>query len=220
MTAEHKGSTCLAFGSAAAYQRLRKKQKKLQHRILYCCGPLPYYSYSGMSAYRTDYHWYRATRTILEVCRQLALPIDVKLHPTESNYAFHYFTNLVDATHCSEARLVYGVPAESILPAYDLVLFDFLGTAVFPFSLALKASVIIYAEEEHLIKPSALADVHRRCHVAEDRGSLVTILQRYRNGTLPTKWSADFIDRYVYPLSAGDPGINIARYIHKSCTIP
>ena len=34
---------------------------------------------------------------------------------------------------------------------------------------------------------------------------------------LPSKWSKEIIDRYVYPINNGDPGQNIADYIKSIC---
>ena len=38
-------------------------------------------------------------------------------------------------------------------------------------------------------------------------------INKFKDQMLPTKWYKEIIDRYVYPLDNGDPGINIAEYI-------
>ena len=52
-----------------------------------------------------------------------------------------------------------------------------------------------------------------RCYVVKDRIELRDILVRYKEQGLPSKWSKDFVDQYVYPIDKGNPGINIANYI-------
>ena len=46
-----------------------------------------------------------------------------------------------------------------------------------------------------------------------NRSELRNILAKYKEGELPSKWSKDFVDKYVYPVNDGNPGVNIANYI-------
>jgi len=83
--------------------------------------------------------------------------------------------------------------------------------------MCLKVPIIIYNCDfdyyKLLIDKSALSDVQKRFYIAKNKVELTGFLKRYKAGKLPSKWSEEIIDNYIFPLNKGNPGKNIAEYI-------
>jgi hypothetical protein len=80
---------------------------------------------------------------------------------------------------------------------------------------SLKIPVIIYDRDFDKIRISddVLSDLCRRCYIARNKNELSGLLEKYKAGNLPSKWSVDFIDKYIYSVDGGNPGESIAKYI-------
>ena len=83
------------------------------------------------------------------------------------------------------------------------------------FNIFVKIPVIIYDRDFDKIRISddVLSDLCRRCYIARNKNELSQLLEKYKTGNLPSKWSVDFIDKYIYPVDNGDPGESTAKYI-------
>jgi hypothetical protein len=215
--AKHDGSKCIALGSILRYQLIKNSQGSVNEKILYCCGPPVFHTYRHALCNVMDKECYQINRDIIDVAQENCLSIDIKLHPTEQDYCFHYFRQLIDTVKHTGARIIYGIPAESIMKSYGLIILDFLGTAIAPYALSLKVPIILYLKDMNLVNPLGLEDLKRRCYIVQNREMLRKVLGKYSRGKLPSKWSKEIIDRYVYPVESGDPGRNIANYIRSIC---
>ena len=56
-------------------------------------------------------------------------------------------------------------------------------------------------------------DLSKRCYIANEKKDLEKLLIEFNAAGLPSKWFAEIIDKYVYPLDKGNPGPNIAEYL-------
>jgi hypothetical protein len=216
--AEHDGSRCLSFGSIMRYQLMGNRRNNSSDKALYCCGPFPFYNYTSLLFNGTDKYYYQINRDIVKAFKRKFLHIDIKLHPIKEDYCFNYFRQLLSALKYSKANIIYGINAESIMKSYGLMIFDFIGTAIFPFAMSLKVPIILYLKDIDVVSPFVLEDLKTRCYIVRDRKELGEILGKYAAGNLPSKWSLDIIDRYVYPIKKGHPGPHIANYIKSVCS--
>ena len=116
-----------------------------------------------------------------------------------------------------KTSIIYNIPAESIMKLYGLIIINSLSSAVVSYALSLKVPIVLYLKELSLVNPLVMEDLRRRCYIVHDREMLSDILSKYAMGKLPSKWSKEIVDRYVYPVESGDPGQNIANYIRSIC---
>lgn len=80
--------------------------------------------------------------------------------------------------------------------------------------LVIAQSVNDFSSLEKLLSASTdilVLDAKRVRHEVVEDFTLQT--SRIRTLYLPLKWSADFIDKYIYPVDNGAPGENTAKYI-------
>ena len=216
--ANHDGSQCMAFGSIPRYQLIIHSPDSDNNKILYCCGPFPFYYYSSLLFNVADKHCYQVNRDILEVSKEESLSIDIKLHPVEEDYCFHYFRELVNTAQYTKAQIIYGIPAESIMKSYGLIILDSLVSAVVPHALSLKVPIVLYLKDLSIVNALVLEDLRRRCYIVHDREMLSQVLREYATEDLPSKWSTEIVDRYIYPVENGHPGPTIANYIKSVCS--
>ena len=68
-----------------------------------------------------------------------------------------------------------------------------------------------------MIKDSVKNDLRSRCYIVENKKELESLLVKYKEGKLPTKWTESFIDKYIFPLNGSNPGEEIAKFINNIC---
>jgi len=217
--AQHGKSHCIVTGSVSKFKNLKNSEKPGIQRVLYCSAPPSFYTYNVMSANVDDRGWHQNTRDILSVCSQLNIGIDIKLNPLEQNYTYNYFKQLKSEFPNNPVNIVYGIPAESILSKYNLILLDYIATAIFPLIVAMQKPVVVWQKDDTKINPAALHDLRERCHLVRGKDEFRDVIAEFKNGRLATKWQPRFIDRYVYPVARGNPGWNIAAHIKSACDL-
>ena len=143
------------------------------------------------------------------------LSVDIKLHPTGERSSYGGYTNIIKNHQYKNINVLYGSFGEVVSGNYKLIIVDFLASALTNDILSLKIPVIIYDCDFDKIRISddVLSDLCKRCYIARNKRELSKFLERYKAGNLPSKWSVDFIDKYIYPVDNGAPGENTAKYI-------
>ena len=146
------------------------------------------------------------------------LSVDIKLHPTGERSSYDSYINIIKNHKYKNINVLYGSFGEVVSGNYKLIIVDFLASALTKHIFSLKIPVIIYDRDFDKIRVSGniLADIYRRCYIARDQNELCELLERHKAENLPSKWSVDFIDKYIYPVDNGSPGENIARYVCKT----
>jgi len=217
--ASHEGSECMVIGSTRLYVFVKKNtQKTKTKKALYCCGPFPYVAYKQLFATVSDAQCYQVNRDIIQTAKDIRLPLDIKLHPSEQNLSYQYFKLLIKDIDSPSAKIIYGVPAEMIMNRYGLIVLEYLPTAVLPYALVLDRPVVLYLKDPNVINPLVRDDLEQRCYIVNDRISLDNVLRKYVNNDLPSKWSSKIIDQYAYPISDGNPAPVIANYLQRLMT--
>ena len=144
-----------------------------------------------------------------------ALSIDIKLHPSGEKDSYDCYKDIIKNNQYKNIKVLYGEFGEIISRDYKLIIIDFLLSSLTKHIFSLKVPVIIYDYDFDNLKISEVSffDLRNRCYIARDKNELRELLERYKSGNLPSKWSVDFIDKYIYPLDCGNPGENTAKYI-------
>jgi hypothetical protein len=213
--AQHQGSECRVFGSSARYRLLKSEPRTKKRRVLYCCGIMPYFSYKGLFFNVSDFEYFKASREILRAADENSLSIDIKLHPSGEKYGYHYFHDVIKLRYYANARILSGIPAESIIASYGLIVLEYLNSSVAATALGLKIPVVLYLKDLSFVHEHVLRDLEQRCHIVRDYASLYRVFGMYHHGGLATKWSEHFVDQYLYPVQQGDPSRVISHYVRQ-----
>jgi len=128
------------FGSLAMYE-LSKKKKPRTKGILYCPGPPVYHAYKDLMLTCSDAESFKKHKNIVECGSGKGL--DIKVHPGEGDSNYLYFRNLCKGY---DVRVLYGFPAEEILGEYNLIMLDFLRSALTEAAVAQGVAVEYYGE--------------------------------------------------------------------------
>lgn len=213
--AQHPGSECRVFGSSTRYKLLKREPETKNRRVLYCCGIMPYFTYKELFFNSSDFDYFRSSREILGAAEQKSLGIDIKLHPADEKYGHRYFSDLIKLRNYTDARIIYGIPAETIIGSYGLIILEYLNSAVAATILGLKTPVVLYLKDLSFVQDHVLRDLEHRCHIVRDYSGLCRVFNQYKNGGLSTKWSELFVDQYLYPVGQGNPSMAISRYVRQ-----
>jgi hypothetical protein len=210
----------LCMGSVKQYEDYHKVwYKKPTKDILFCLGSDLTTSFRQLLGNQSVNIKYKQSIDIISTAETSSLSIDVKLHPTGEKNSFECYRKIIKNNQYQNTNIIYGSFAESILNKYGLLILDTLGTAVIMHIMCLKVPIIIYnCDFEYyklLIDKSALSDLQKRFYIAKNKVELIGFLERYKAGKLPSKWSEEIIDNYIFPLNKGNPGKNIAEYIEN-----
>jgi len=219
---QNKETMILHMGSIQMYEKNHTSYvKKPSKDILFCLGPDANVTFRFLLHHYSINKKHQQSVDVLSTIEDITLPVDIKLHPTGEKNSYECYKNIIKNNQYKNVTILYGGFAEVVSTNYKLIIIDFLGSAIAKHVFCLKIPVIIYDidfdKRGVSVSDDVLFDLCRRCYIARNKNELREILDRYKAGNLPSKWSVDFIDKYVYPVENGNPGENIARYIDSLC---
>ena len=212
---QNEETSILCMGSIQQYEKNHASFKDPTKDVLLCLGPDTNLVFRHLLNYYSINKKHRQSIEVINTAKDVSLAVDIKLHPSGEKDSYDRYATIIKNNQCKNIDILYGSFGEVISKNYKLIIIDFLASALTKHIFCLKIPVIIYDRDFDKIRISdnILADIYRRCYIARDQNELCELLERYKAENLPSKWSADFIDKYIYPVDNGVPGENTAKYI-------
>lgn len=208
----------LCMGSINQYERNNISYNyKPSKEILFCLGPDSNFLFRHLLEIYSTNKKHQQSTEVITTAEECSLSIDIKIHPEEDQNSLKNFLDLIKNKKFKQTKIIYGGSAENLSRNYKLVIIDFLSSSIRNHILSLDIPVIIYDRDFDKIRfrDDALSSVYDRCYIAKNRSDLRKIFNNFKLGKLPSKWSKDIIDKYIYPIDEGNPGNNIAKYIES-----
>ena len=211
---QNEETRVICMGSIKQYEKNHTLYVKDPTKgILFCLGP--------NSSFRQLLNLYSINKKhhqsieIMSTIENTSLSADIKLHPTGQRKSYYSYINIIKNNQYKNINVLYGSIGEVISGNYNLIIIDFLASAMTMNIFSLKIPVIIYDCDFDKIRISnnILSDLYSRCYIAKNKNELSKLLEKFKAGNLPSKWSKSFIDKYIYSVDRGNPGENIAKYI-------
>ncbi len=193
--------------------RRRRRQAAGNGRVLYVQGRYPSEAWKGLFGSEGEDVLFAKHEQFFDLAAKYDFPLDIKLFPGTAKCYAPYFRRFIQRYGLNNARLLYDVPAEVVAPNYSLIIVEYIGSALNAFFMALDRPIVYYLAERDLVNPVIAHDFYRRHYVAHDGKELDEVLGSYKRGRLASKYSSDYVDKYVYPLQSGNPGIRIAQML-------
>jgi hypothetical protein len=210
------GADAEVLGSVKLYRLYENHRKKNAgprgKKVLYCPLVFNFYAFKQLLNNMDERAVFNVSKEIVGAMAASGLPFDIKTHPGFARYHDDYFTRLI-AGMPRRGRVLGGFMAEEILDRYGLLILDYIATMLIPTSFIFEMPVIMYAPDRHCFNESPVSDLEKRFYFVKDRNGLEEHLNMYKEGVLESRFSPDFIDRYLFPINGGDPGRRIAEYI-------
>ena len=215
---QNEETSILCMGSIQQYEKNHTSYiKKPTKDILFCLGPDANLVFRELLNYYSINKKHHQSIDVMDTVEGISLSVDIKLHPTGERSSYGGYTNIIKNHQYKNINVLYGSFGEVVSGNYKLIIVDFLASALTKHIFSLKIPVIIYDRDFDKIRISddVLSDLCRRCYIARNKNELSQLLEKYKTGNLPSKWSVDFIDKYIYPVDNGVPGENTAKYIYN-----
>jgi hypothetical protein len=208
----------LSLGSMCHYETNKKTCiVKPTKEIIYCPGPDTNLIFRQLLSSYSISKKHENSINIMSVASSVDIAIDIKLHPSGEDESFDAFRYIIKSNGYTNVNIIYGVAAEFILSRYKLIIIDFMASALNSHIFTLKVPVILFGLDlkKLKVKEKHLVDLSERCYIAKNKEELRALLERYKNGSLPSKWSEYFIAKYIYPGKDVSPGVQITSYINS-----
>ena len=207
----------ICMGSIQQFEKNQYLIYKPFKDIFFCIGPDTNYSFRHLLEFYSINKKYRQSIEILKTIEEKNLSVDLKLHPSGEKNSLKNYLRIIKDYGFTKTKILYGGAAEVFIGNYKLIIIDFLASAVRKHIFSMKIPIIIYDEhfDKMRISPEVLTDLSKRCYIARNYKELSDLLDKYKLGKLPSKWSNQIIDDYIYPIANGNPGKNIAEYIEN-----
>lgn len=207
------------LGSIKFYNLFTAEKKSMprtpRKKVLYCACPFNFTSSRGLMVNVCDRELLAVNKDIIDLAYKFNLDLDIKVHPCAEDYNYLHFANLLKNYHGENIRILKGFPAESILRNYGLLILDYVGSAMFPTSIGANIPVIVYFKDTSCLRRETMPDIESRFYLARNRSDLEKYLDLYKRENLASKFSLDIVSKYAFPVTAGDPRVNISDYIRK-----
>ena len=82
-------------------------------------------------------------------------------------------------------------------------------------SIVLDIPIIMYLEDIACLREEIMPDIKERFYLVQNKSDLEKYINLYNSGKLESKFSLDIVNKYAFPVNAGDPGVNISDYIQR-----
>jgi len=162
-----------------------------------------------------DKELFEKNKDIINSVKKFQLQMDIKLIETPERDQYLYFKKVVKNRERENIRVLKGFPAEEIIGNYGLIILDYLVSALLPVSIVLDCPTIIYLKDTSYLKEETKPDLEERFYLVNNKSDLEKHISLYASGKLKSKFSSDMVDKYAFPINAGDPGIRISDYMRK-----
>ena len=213
-------SSVVAGGSIRLFEwhtaRTNASRESTNGRILYIQGHYPSDAWKTLFTSEGEEIIFAKHEQFFSLASKYDLKVDIKLFPARPGRFYLYFRSFLKRYGIRVGRLLFGERAELLAPNYDLVIIEYIGSALNSFFMVLDRPVVYYLAEQQLINPAIEADFCRRHYIAHNGKELDELLQRYKQGTLLSKYSLEFVDKYAYPLENGNPGVRVAKILRQA----
>jgi len=205
----------LSLGSMRHYELNKKTVLKPTNEIMYCLGPDVKLNFRELVDHYSEVKKHRNSMHFMSIVNYLDIKADVKLHPVGELESYEAYRNIIESNSYKKINVIYGVEAEAISCRYKLIIIDFLLSGLNNHIFSLNVPVIIFNSDmsKLQIHGDHLSDLYQRCYIATNKDELRALLDRYKNGSLPSKWSEYFISKYIYPFEDVSPRVQITSYI-------
>ncbi len=192
--------------TGALERPLFRPKKKRGGEILYSVGPPAHFSFKEMRKTISDCERYQLAKSLIDVCLDQTISLDIKVHPGERKVGTAFFETLLASPKRSShrIRLITGGTTERILDQYSLLVLDMISTRVLSGVLNLDLPVIMFIPYGFPVKSEYYLDLQKRIHVVHNKEELGYVLTRHSKGELPSLFSKDFSRKYLAPMSAVD----------------
>jgi len=217
---EDKSVESKAFGSIKFYEFYQKEKRKgLKNRrkkVLYCPGAFSAFNYRMLATNMSDRDVFEINKDVMEGIRNFSLKMDIKVHPSDQKYNYLYFKALNRVWGKNNIRILQGFPVETIIQDYGLLIIDQVSSALFPLATILKTPVILYLKDTSHLREEYFGDIKKQFYLARNRSDLEKYIALYSNNDLPSRFSMNFVEKYVSPMDKENPANRIAEYMDKN----
>jgi len=187
-------------------------------RILYAVGGPAHSTYKDMTTITSDSERWRFARQLTDFCVERNIPLDIKPHPAEWKTGLSFIKRLQRKNPHTKLliRIIQGGSVERILPYYGAIVFDTLRTRPLSFAFSFNIPIILYVPDRIALNQINFKDLVQRVYLISDLSELRTIMDRFKKLDLPTRWSRQFIEKYLGYLDAQESIQNVKKIIFSS----
>lgn len=223
MERELRPSQCvhkeIAGGSIRLFEWHEAHRKQTERpgngRILYVQGRYPSEMWKNLFCSEGEDIIFEKHERLFEAVSSYGLPLDIKLYPGIGKLYAPYFQRFARRYSLRDVRFLYSQPAERVAPDYSLIIVDYIGTALNAFFMLLDRPIIYYLSERELVNPAISEEFCKRHYVVHDGKGLHRLLQLFKQGTLPSNYRTEYVDKFIYPVDGVSPGARIANIVRN-----
>ncbi|MDD4957669.1 MAG: hypothetical protein PHQ61_08540 [Candidatus Omnitrophica bacterium] len=214
------GSEKEVIGSAKLFNIYRKeserRSRKMAGRALYCPGPFNFHNYKDLIANVSDRELFRVNLDVLEAARDAGVDMDIKIHPSDEEYNYRYFSRLAGYAGLHGTECLKGFPAEKVMGEYGMLVLDYIGSTLVLSAMVFDSPAVMYLKDRSYLEPEAAADLEKRFYIPAGTNELRDVFRLFKGGGMEHRFREDMLDKYIFPMRSGDPGKNTGVFITKA----
>lgn len=201
------GGSCKIFNYK---NKFPVKTRKHIGNILVIIGQYPADAYKSLDYTEIDVDIFNKHNQMFKILKKYDLEVDIKLFP--SNKYFNYFKEMLQQYKFMNSKTISQPNVELILPNYDLIIMDYIGSALTPLLMALDIPVIYWIDKS-FINQNIYEDFCRRHYLITNETEFEDVIHQFKEKKLESKYDGDLVKEYCFPSSVTNPAQSIAEYI-------
>jgi len=199
-------------GSCKLFDYFHKLPKKSVNnkKILIITGMYPAAVYKDLAKMETDVEIFDKHNLIFEILKKHDINFDIKIFPTVKN--LNYFKEISQLYKINHINIMAQPNVELLLPNYDMIIMEYIGSALTPLLMTLKVPVIYYINKD-FIDNNGLDDFCKRFYLVTNGNEFESIIKQFKEGKLQSKYCEESILKFCFPSLTTNPAQEIAKYI-------
>lgn len=206
------GGSCKVF---TYINKLPKKKSRNNGKVLVIIGHYPADAYKNLVNIETDNEIFDKHNQMFKIFKKYNVEVDIKLFP--NNKHLNYFKEMVRYYDLNTSKVITQPNVDFLLPNYDMIIMEYIGSALTPLLIALKLP-IIYWINKSFINQNVLDDFCRRHYLITNETEFEEVIKQFKDNKLDPKYDEELIKTYCYPSCIINPAQNIAEYIKNKST--
>lgn len=201
------GGNCKAF---TYMHNLPDKKNKRPKKVLVIAGSYPAESYRNLTCVETEMKIFHKHDRMFNILKKYRLEVDVKLFP--NNKHLYYFKEMLRYNDIHPGRIIAQTNVELLLPNYDLIIMEYIGSALTPILMTLKVPVV-YWIDRNFINQNILDDFCEQHYLISNDVEFESMIKQFNDNKLGTKYNEELIKKYCFPSFTINPARIISDYI-------
>ncbi|MCZ7401450.1 MAG: hypothetical protein O8C61_04440 [Candidatus Methanoperedens sp.] len=201
------GGSCKIFD----YIRyLPGKKNGKNKKVLVIIGHYPANAYKTLTGEENDFEIFNKHNQMFKIFKKYEIEAHLKIFP--NNKYINYFKEMLRYHDLTSGKIIIQPNVEFLLGDYDMVLMEYIGSALTPLLMGLDVPVVYWSHKQ-FINQNVLEDFCRLFYLISNDSEFEDVIRKLKDNKLASKYDSELVEQYCFPSLTTPPEKIISDHI-------